>query len=191
MKTLDIGCGGCKFKGAIGVDCIDLPGVDVVTDLNTFPWPFEANTIDRVIFKHSISHFNDIVPVMEEVNRISINGAVIDIIAPHYTSDNFNTDPTHKFPMGIRSMYYFCTNIPNWKYKYSKASFKLIKKQICFGEYDIDFNKFEYAKRTSLLKLIGFEFLVNKFFRIYEKFFAYMIPANVVYFRLEVEKNEG
>lgn len=191
MKILDVGCGTTKFKDAIGVDRIKLPGVDVVTDLNHFPWPFEANKFDRVIFKHSISHFDNIVEVMEEVSRISKPGAVVDIIAPHYSSDNFNTDPTHKFSMGYRSMYYFCTNIPNWKYKYSKADFKLVKAHLSFGEYKIDFNEFEASKRASLLKLIGFEFLVNKLPRLYEKFFTWMIPANVVYFRLNVEKSES
>jgi ubiquinone/menaquinone biosynthesis C-methylase UbiE len=188
MKVLDVGCGTCKFEGAVGVDCIELDGVDVVTNLNQFPWPFESNTFERVIFKHSISHFVNIVDVMEEVSRISKNGAIIDIIAPHYTSDNFNTDPTHKFPMGYRSMYYFCTNIENWKYKYSKADFKLIDSGICFGEYDIDFNKYEFSKRKSILKMIGFEFLVNKIPRVYEKFLAYTIPASVVFFKLEVTK---
>lgn len=188
MKVLDVGCGGCKFKGAIGVDCIDLPGVDVVTNLNNFPWPFEENTFERIIFKHSISHFDNIVEVMEEINRISKNGAIIDIIAPHYTSDNFNTDPTHKFPMGFRSMYYFCTNIPNWKYKYSKANFKLLDSGICFGEYNIDFNEFEYNKRKSILKILGVEWVVNKIPRVYEKFLAYIVPANVVYFKMEVDK---
>lgn len=188
MKILDVGCGTCKFDGATGVDCIELPGVDIVTDLNTFPWPFEDNSFDRVIFKHSISHFKDVIAVMEEVNRIAKNGAVIDIIAPHFTSDNFYTDPTHRVSIGYRSMYYFCTNIENWKYKYSKADYELIESHICFGEYNIDFNEKEYKKRRSVLKMLGFEWLVNKIPRIYEKFLAFTIPANVVYFRLNVLK---
>lgn len=191
MKVLDVGCGSTKFKGAVGVDSIALPGVDLVANLNNFPWPFEKNSFDRVIFKHSISHFDQIVEVMEEVHRISKNGAIVDILAPHFTSDNYHTDPTHRSPVGFRSMYYFCTNIPDWKYKYSKANFKLLENHICFGEYDIDFNVFEYNKRKSILKLIGVEFLVNKFPRLYEKFFAFLVPANVVYFRLLVEKNES
>ncbi len=188
MKVLDVGCGTCKFEGAVGVDCLQLPGVDVVIDLNQLPWPFEENTFDRVIFKHSMSHFENIIPIMEEVFRISKKNAVVDIIAPHYTSDNFHTDPTHKVSMGYRSMYYFCTNISNWKYKYSKANYKLLESGICFGEHDIDFNKYEYGKRKSILKMLGVEWIVNKIPRIYEKFFCYMIPANVVYFKLEVEK---
>jgi ubiquinone/menaquinone biosynthesis C-methylase UbiE len=188
MKVLDIGCGSNKFAGSIGVDCIALPGVDVVADLNVFPWPFQDNEFDRVIFKHSISHFSNVVQVMEEVSRISKDKAIVEIIVPHYASDNYHTDPTHKSPMGFRSMYYFCTNVPNWKYKYSKANYELLETHIGFCEINVDFNKFEYNKRKSILKLLGFEWLVNKLPRIYEKFFVYTIPANVVYFKLRVVK---
>ena len=125
MKVLDVGCGTCKFEGAIGMDRLKLPGVDVVTNVEQFPWPFEDNTFERVIFKHSLSHFHDIVPVMEEVHRICKPGAIIDILAPHYTCDNFLTDPTHKISLGYRSMYYFCTNIKNWKYNISKFHLRI------------------------------------------------------------------
>ena len=37
MKVLDVGCGTAKVNGAIGIDRINLPGVDVVHDLNKFP----------------------------------------------------------------------------------------------------------------------------------------------------------
>jgi ubiquinone/menaquinone biosynthesis C-methylase UbiE len=184
MKILDIGCGTTKFQGAIGVDCIELPGVDIVANLNIFPWPFEDNSIDRIIFKHSISHFNDIVQIMEEVHRICKPGAVVDILAPHYSSDNYLTDPTHKMSLGYRSMNYFCTNIPNWKYQYSKAKFKLVTSHIGFAEYDIDFNVLESRKRISILKLFGFEYFVNKMPRLYEKFFAFIVPAHIVYYRI-------
>lgn len=188
MKILDVGCGTCKFDGAIGIDRLKLKGVDIVIDLEQFPWPFEENTFDRIIFKHSLSHFPDIIAVMEEVHRISSPNAIVDILAPHYTCDNFLTDPTHKISLGYRSMYYFCTNIPNWKYKYSKASFKLLKSYICFGEYKIDFNMNEFLKRMSILKLIGVEYIVNKVPRIYEKFFCFIMPASEVYFQMKVEK---
>lgn len=189
MKVLDVGCGTTKFKGALGVDCIQLPGVDVVANLNMTPWPFEDNSFDRVIFKHSISHFDDIVKTMEELHRICRPGATVDIIAPHFSSDNFFTDPTHKVSLGYRSMNYFCVDVPDWKYKYSKADFVLRHKHIGFSEYKIDFNLFEYSKRKSVLKIIGFEYLVNKFPRLYEKFLTSLFPANIVYFQLTAKKS--
>ncbi|UCH07499.1 MAG: hypothetical protein JSV55_00415, partial [Deltaproteobacteria bacterium] len=37
--NLDIGCGPAKADGFIGLDIRDLPGVDLVHDLNEIPWP--------------------------------------------------------------------------------------------------------------------------------------------------------
>lgn len=35
---LDIGCGGNKQEGFIGMDKRELPGVDIIHDLEVFPW---------------------------------------------------------------------------------------------------------------------------------------------------------
>jgi ubiquinone/menaquinone biosynthesis C-methylase UbiE len=190
MKILDVGCGSGKFKNSIGIDRIPLTGVDVVIDLNNFPWPFEDNYFDRLIFKHSIAHLNDILLVMEEAHRVAKPDAVIDILTPHFSCDNYFTDPTHKHPMGYRSMNYVCDNVKNWKYKYTNASFDLLKAYISFGEYKIDFNIEEYNKRVNIHKIFGFEYLVNRVKRIYEKFFSFILPASEVYFQLKVNKKE-
>ena len=39
-KVLDLGCGLRKTPGSVGCDMISLPSVDVVHDLNSFPYPF-------------------------------------------------------------------------------------------------------------------------------------------------------
>ena len=50
MQILDVGCGENKFENSTGIDRIPLPGVDLVTNLNKIPWPFEDSCFDRVIF---------------------------------------------------------------------------------------------------------------------------------------------
>lgn len=40
---LDVGCGPNKTPGAVGIDALPLEGVDVVHNLNQFPYPFESN----------------------------------------------------------------------------------------------------------------------------------------------------
>ena len=188
MRILDVGCGQCKFKGSVGIDMQPLDGVDVVHDLNSFPWPFKENYFDRVIFKHSLAHLDDILRVMEEVHRIGRDGAIVEIITPHFSSDNYFTDITHKHPMGYRSMNYVCQNIESWKYKYTNVNFDLMKVYISFGEVEVDFNLNENRRRTNLHRVLGFEYLANKAKRIYEKFFCFMITANTVYFSLEIVK---
>ena len=188
MRILDVGCGGNKLSGSVGVDRLEMNGVDVVHDLDRFPWPFEDDCFDVVIFKHSIAHLEDIVRVMEEVNRIAKPGGSVEIITPHFSCDNYFTDPTHKHPMGYRSMNYVCDNIVNWKYKYSDVSFDLVESYISFGEYGVYFNEYESKRRFNIHYFLGIEYVVNKFKRIYEKFFCFMVPASTIYFKLNINK---
>ena len=188
MKILDVGCGQNKVKGSIGIDRLLMKNVDVVHELDKFPWPFHDDFFDRIIFKHSIAHLDNLLQVMEEVHRIGKSNATVECITPHFSCDNYYTDPTHKHPMGYRSMYYVCDNIVDWKYKYTDVNFLLLDTYISFGEYMIDFNHDEAKKRFNLHYFLGIEFLVNKFPRIYEKFFCFIFPANTVYFKLKIKK---
>jgi len=51
-KILELGCGANKTPGAVGVDRVAGPGVDVVHDLSRLPWPFPDNTFDEVRLSH-------------------------------------------------------------------------------------------------------------------------------------------
>ena len=48
-RTLDVGCGRDKIPGALGVDRVALPGVDVVHDLDSYPWPFEDSSFEALV----------------------------------------------------------------------------------------------------------------------------------------------
>src|SRR2546422_11352113 len=71
MPVLDIGCGRNKAPGAIGIDKIALPGVDIVHDLNSFPYPFGDSSFDEIYATHVIEHLDTIVGAMEEIHRLA------------------------------------------------------------------------------------------------------------------------
>lgn len=180
-KILDLGCGMKKTDGAIGLDMVALPGVDVVHDLNAFPYPFDADTFDLIIARHSLQHLDRIVLVMEELHRILKPGGELRIYAPHYASDNFNTDPTHKTSFGFRSMNYFVSNVPFHYTFYTNKSFILKNRRISFRQHDDGYSL------KNPLKLLGIEWAINKAPRIYERFFAYILPPSEVFFSLTKE----
>ena len=95
VKILDIGCGKHKWPGSIGLDIAPLDGVDVVHDLNQFPYPFSDDTFDRIRVIHVIEHIQSIPRTMEEIHRIARHGAEIDIETPHYTDASSWQDPSH------------------------------------------------------------------------------------------------
>ena len=75
MKSLDLGCGENKVPNSIGLDNVQLPGVDVEHDLLNFPYPFENESIDKIYLRHVIEHFaiENINFIMNECNRILKN----------------------------------------------------------------------------------------------------------------------
>lgn len=53
---LDIGCGGNKQPGFVGMDVRDLPGVDIVHDATMFPWPLPDESVLTAIASHLLEH---------------------------------------------------------------------------------------------------------------------------------------
>lgn len=182
---LDVGCGKYKIAGAVGIDRFALPGVDVVHDLDRYPWPFDDNTFDRIVCNHSISHLGDFIRAVEELHRIAKPGATVEIVAPHYAGDNCNTDPTIKTRLGIRSMNYFCEQYSFKYHYYSTVRFVMLKRSVSFRENATDFRKSLLANPFLWL---GIESLVNVFPRLYERFFVYWLPVSEVYYKLRVLK---
>lgn len=53
---LDIGCGGNKQDGFVGMDVRNLPGVDIVHNVLKFPWPLEDESVLQAMASHLIEH---------------------------------------------------------------------------------------------------------------------------------------
>ncbi len=92
---LNIGCGKDVKQGYVNVDYVKTPGVDLVLDIEKTPYPFKDNTFEEVVAFNILEHVRELVPVMEEIHRISRNGGVIKIKVPHYNQHLAYTDPTH------------------------------------------------------------------------------------------------
>jgi predicted SAM-dependent methyltransferase len=96
MKILDLGCGKKKQKGAIGIDISKETDADVIHDLDVFPYPFANGEFDYVYADNVIEHLYDITKVLEELYRITKDGATIKIIVPFFRSHWAFIDPTHR-----------------------------------------------------------------------------------------------
>ena len=113
-RMLDLGCGAHKTPGATGVDHFDFPGVDVVHNLDQFPYPFADGSFDAVVLNHVVEHLGDIPATLAEVRRILAPGGVVWIATPHFTDASSWTDPTHKFHLGIGSFAPVCNPPTPW-----------------------------------------------------------------------------
>lgn len=103
---LNLGCGERHFEGYINVDKYGNP--DVKQDLETFPWPWEDNSVSEILLIHVLEHLgqntNTYLNIFKEMYRICEHKAKIQIVVPHHRHDFFFDDPTHVrvvTPMGL------------------------------------------------------------------------------------------
>jgi ubiquinone/menaquinone biosynthesis C-methylase UbiE len=96
MKKLNLGCGTDIKKGWINLDSADLPGVDVVHDINILPLPFGENSFDEILCQDILEHTENYIPLLKELHRVLTPGGVLHIRVPHFTSKNNFIDPTHR-----------------------------------------------------------------------------------------------
>jgi predicted SAM-dependent methyltransferase len=129
---LNLGCGTKKLNGYLNVDWKKTSAVDIVQDLNKFPYPFKTESVDEVLLDNVLEHLDDLIKVMEEIYRISKHGAIIKIYVPYAKSDGAFKDPTHKHFFLERTFQYFEPEHPlNF---YSKARFRVKKVRLeCFS----------------------------------------------------------
>ena len=128
MKKLDLGCGATKKHGFIGVDILKLDGVDIVHNLTSFPYPFEDNSIDEIWMDNVLEHLPNPMRVVEEIHRISKNGAKITVAVPYFRSHYACIDPTHVNFFGVNWFNYFDpSHIFQRKMQYSHAKLKVEK----------------------------------------------------------------
>lgn len=188
MKILDLGCGQHKTPGAIGIDLIPGSQADIIYNLEIYPWPLADNSFERVVCKHIVEHVTDLVRFMEEVHRVSRNGAVVEIVTPHFTNRYSFADPTHVRHMAWLSLDYFtggyapsdltlCERalelrhpIPSF---YSPSRFRLRSRLLDFGRP---------------FRWLGVQWLANRFPDFYELYLAFIFPARDIYVVLQVVK---
>jgi SAM-dependent methyltransferase len=96
---LNLGCGQNRMEGYLNTDREASVRPDLVMDLESFPWPFEDNSVEAVVANHVLEHVGAraevFIRIMQELYRVCRPGAEIRIAVPHPRHDNFFDDPTH------------------------------------------------------------------------------------------------
>jgi SAM-dependent methyltransferase len=98
---LDIGCGPNKKEGFHGVDITQFKGVDTILDSGSHKWPWADDSVDEVHCSHMLEHltWEQRVFFFNELHRVLKKGATAIVIIPHWCSNRYYGDPSHKSPM--------------------------------------------------------------------------------------------
>lgn len=105
---LNLGCGAQPLPNCVNVDAADIPGVDVVHNLDVFPWPFEAGSAEAIRAFDVFEHVDDPIGFVAECWRVLEPGGLLDIHTSYWKSENSFTDPTHKRFCTERTFDYWC-----------------------------------------------------------------------------------
>ena len=193
MKTLDLGCGLDKTPGAIGIDIWRGSSADVIADLNSPYLPFRDDVFERVKFTHVIEHISDTVHIMDEIWRVTLDGATVEGATPHFSSAGSYADPTHCHHFACRTFDYFSFSTGRGgrlrsflKLLYNPGKIRIrLKDAAKFRKISVrlSFNK--------IFARLGIERLANIYPELYEAFFASFVPVRDIVFQLKTVKEEG
>ncbi|MFY9402167.1 MAG: class I SAM-dependent methyltransferase [Candidatus Omnitrophota bacterium] len=164
LKILDIGCGAQKTKGAIGIDIDKESDADIIHDLSVFPYPLKDSEFDQIVCKQVLEHLDKPLEVLKEIHRIAKPGALIIIEVPHFSCHYAFRSLHHK-----RFFSYFSLDT----FLKKSGLFSMQERQITFH-------------RT--FRRWGLNRIFNRFPLGYERFWAFVCPAENLHFELRIIK---
>jgi ubiquinone/menaquinone biosynthesis C-methylase UbiE len=147
IKRINLGCGTNIKKGYINVDTEDYEGVDIIHDLNKYPYPFKDNSVDEVYMEHVLEHLEDQGKTIEEIYRILKKKGSFILIYPFWNS-GIAHGYGHKFVYWPKFINYFLTpktRTSKVRREYSTCLFKLRK------ETYIPFDIYIYKKLSQYI----------------------------------------
>lgn len=169
---LHLGSGMKSHSNAVNLDIVPDTNPDIIHDLDKMPWPVPKDHFREVWAYDVIEHLDDIVKIMEEINRVCADGAIVKVTVPHFSCVNAFTDPTHRHFFSTSTFDYF-TGQNKFGY-YAKCKFRKRIASLIF--------------HPSLINRIV-QWFANRWKETYERRWAWIFPAWFLYFELEVIKN--
>lgn len=180
--AIELGCGSAKrIKDAIGIDQMDLDGVDIVCNLEEGLPYLPDNSVDVVYSFHLLEHLPDVGFFMAEIFRVLKPGGKKTGTVPHFSNPYYYSDYTHRTPFGLYSFCYFAGQTPYRRkvLHYQKdIEFRIVRQKIIF------YSPFKFI--NLFRKLYGFVFNSSLFMQeLYEGSLSGSFPAHELSFELQ------
>jgi len=169
---LNLGCGNKRKEGYLNCDISPLVKPDKIVNLEK-KLPFKDNSVNEIYSRHVCEHIQNFIPLMNEFHRICKNGSKITAIVPYFSHPGASQDPSHKRFFTLNTFDYF--ELGNKLCFYGMGLFSIKKKEL----------RLFISKPLIGVPLSKF---FNKYSSLYERFFAYLLPATEIIYTLKVIK---
>jgi ubiquinone/menaquinone biosynthesis C-methylase UbiE len=132
---IDLGCGNSKKSGFTGIDILEYPGVDFVTDLEKDLAFIPDNSVKEFFSSHFLEHIRNFEGMMKEIHRTLSPDGICEIVVPHFSNPYFYSDFTHKRFFGLYSFDYFSSEntgkrkVPFYNFPFE---FIILRKKLIF-----------------------------------------------------------
>ena len=175
LVMVELGCGRNKRPGAIGIDRVDLPEVDIVADVEDGLDFIPDGSIDEIYAHSFFEHVQNFEKLMSEIVRVLKKGGKVFAYVPHFSSPYYYSDPTHKRFFGLYSFYYFVDSEYQLKRKvpdyYFDTKIRIVSQKLIFDS--------TFLFRKIIKKVLGTIFNSSRFFQeFYEENLCYVFPCN-------------
>jgi ubiquinone/menaquinone biosynthesis C-methylase UbiE len=104
---IELGCGPRKRPGRIGIDRLDLDGVDIVADLEAGLPFLPDRSVDEIHCRSFLEHIENFEHLFTEMVRVLKDDGRACIFVPHFSNPYYYSDYTHRTPFGLYTFYYF------------------------------------------------------------------------------------
>ena len=175
---LNLGSGNNPKEGFINIDRVKTDKVDLVFDLNDFPYPFKDNSVDEIYCRHFLEHLNDFDTALREFHRILKKEGTLEIIVPDFSSANAFV-PEHKVFFNYNSFNPFSVNIDDINAK--EKLFFMVERRIVFPH-----EFFKGLAKLFMRLLYVFPIMVYNYRPSgYMIYLSHLFPASELYFKLK------
>lgn len=180
---IDLGCGPSKKEGYIGIDKLQLEGVDFVADFENGLDFIADSSVDEIISSHLLEHVQNLDILMKEIHRVLKPDGVKKIIVPHFSNPYYYSDYTHVRFFGLYTFDYFSNGNNNYRRKvptfYENAKFDVVSRKLKFSAHP-------FFIRNKIKALCTHVFNSSVFMQeLYEGWFTGLISCYEVHYDLK------
>jgi len=134
--VVELGCGPNKVQGRIGIDRIDMPGVDIVADITEGLGFLPDASVDQIYSESFFEHVPDLERLVAEIVRVLKPDGFNWLFVPHFSNPMYYSDYTHKSFFGYYTLHYFSADqsalirkVPTF---YSDTRIRIISQRMIF-----------------------------------------------------------